>query len=251
MTRRQALLALASSVTWPILAKSGSGQKSIKKGWCGGDSDLHRLFETHWYYTWGPKNRPSSVCEFVPMIKGERGLKQGHALEKMDDISYLLGFNEPEREKQGNVSLEDAVDLWPEIEALAKKQNLRIGSPAPSSDKGGMEWFHSFMDEAKRRDLKVDFVAFHWYRSRDADKFEDQIKDLYREYKLPIWVTEFNGWSGSERENYTFLKEALRFLEKYSKVERYAYFNPKPEKKHSLLNVDGSLTRMGELYRDT
>lgn len=28
---------------------------------------------------------------------------------------------------------------------------------------------------------------------------------------MPVWLTEFNGWSGTERDNYDFLKQALRF----------------------------------------
>ena len=39
-------------------------------------------------------------------------------------------------------------------------------------------------------------------------------------------------------------------LEKEKSIERYAYFEPGKGKEHSLLTADGSLTRMGELYRD-
>ena len=73
---------------------------------------------------------------------------------------------------------------------------------------------------------------------------------LAKEYDLPVWVTEFNGWSGEERDHYDFLKDSLRFLEKSRYVERCAYFNPPAGKAHSLLSADGKLTRMGELCRD-
>ena len=44
--------------------------------------------------------------------------------------------------------------------------------------------------------------------------------------------------------------DSLRFLSRSRGVERYAYFNPAKGKPHSLLKEDGSLSRMGELYRD-
>ena len=113
-----------------------------------------------------------------------------------------------------------------------------------------MQWLDTFMEKAKRQKLRIDFVAVHWYRSRDAGEFESFIKKLDRDYRLPVWVTEFNGWSGPEDEHYQFLKKSLRFLERSKTVERYAYFNPGKGKPHSLIDSSGKITRMGELYRD-
>ena len=249
MNRRQALQSLAA-LSLPAIANAVPGSGSKKKGWAGGDAKLHKLFGANWYYTWSPKTRSSKEAEFIPMIKTEGSLKQSSAIKSMGDIKYLLGFNEPERKKQGNISIERALDLWPKLEAIAKAKNLRIGSPAPSSDNPGMKWLDTFMEQAKKRKLQIDFVAVHWYRGRDAGEFEAFIKKLDRDYRLPIWVTEFNGWSGPEDEHYDFLKKSLRFLEKSKTVERYAYFNPGKGKPHSLINNDNSPTRMGELYRD-
>lgn len=248
MNRRHALATLASLLPAPLWGASPGAPK--KKGWAGGDASLHRLFGAHWYYTWSPKTRPSKAIEFVPMIKGEWSLKQAGAIKSMGGISHLLGFNEPERRKQGNLSIERALALWPKLVEIAEAKELRLGSPAPSSDRAGMAWFGEFMAQAKRRKLRVDFIAMHWYRSRDAGEFESFVKELARDHRLPIWITEFNGWSGPENEHYEFLQKSLHFLERNSDVERYAYFNPGTGKPHSLVAKNGSLTRMGELYRD-
>lgn len=248
MNRRQALATLASAL--PAVAMGASASASTKKGWAGGDARLHKLFGAHWYYTWSPKTRPSKAIEFVPMIKGEWSLHQADDIKSMNGVSHLLGFNEPERTTQGNVTVARALDLWPKLAGIAKARNLRLGSPAPSSDRAGMAWLEAFMNQAKRRSLKIDFLAVHWYRSRDADAFEAFIKELVREHRRPVWVTEFNGWSGPEPEHHRFLKDSLRFLERNSDVERYAYFNPGEGKPHSLVARDGSPTRLGELYRD-
>ena len=252
ITRRQTLgiLGMAAAFPWVTFAESKPASK--KKGWCGDDDSLHELFRASWYYSWQPTTSSSSTMEFVPMIKSEHNIESIPRIGEATEGSALLGFNEPEQETQGNVTLERALELWPQLVAFAEKRNLRLGSPAPSSNGKGMKWFEAFMDEANRRKLRVDFIAMHWYRSRSAADFEGFIKDLTRKYRRPIWITEFNGWSGPEKENYDFLKGTLRFMERASSnVERYAYFNPHPGEPHSLLNLDGSLTRMGELYRDT
>ena len=237
MNRRQALQSLAA-LSFPLIA-DGAPASSAKKGWAGGDAKLHKLFGARWYYTWSPKTRTSRDIEFIPMMKGEWSLKQTGSVKSMGDIKHLLAFNEPERVKQGNVTVERALALWPQLEALAKAKNLRIGSPAPSSDAAGMKWLDAFMEKAKRQKLKVDFVAVHWYRSRDAGEFESFIKKLDRDYRLPVWVTEFNGWSGPEKEHYDFLKKSLAFLEKSKSVERYAYFNPAKGTSHCLVTKEG------------
>lgn len=224
---------------------------SRKKGWAGNNGEFHKKFGAHWYYNWMP-NRGPAHPEYVPMIKGGFNVntKTFNKIRGYKGITSLLGYNEPERSKQGNISVDRAIQLWPKLVELAEQKNLRLGSPAPSSDQGGMRYLEEFMKRADKADLRVDFIAIHWYRGRDVDAFERFIDDLDRKYDRPIWLTEFNGWSGPEGENYKFLKDALKFLEKEKAVERYAYFNPPAGKPHSLLTRDRKLTRMGELYRD-
>lgn len=251
ITRRRWISSAATASLATPLALAAPHEASRKKGWAGGNVNMHRTFGAHWYYNWTPK-RGNSDREFVPMVKGAWNVeeRQFNAIRGYGGVTHLLGYNEPERQDQGNLRLDKALDLWPKLVTLAEQKNLKLGSPAPSSDQGGMAYLDRFMTEAKRRKLRVDFVAVHWYRSRDPDAFEDFVKELRREYRLPVWITEFNGWSGPEKEHYKFLKDSLRFLERSRDVERYAYFEPGRGKEHSLLNKDGSLTRMGELYRD-
>lgn len=214
---------------------------------------MHRAFGVHWYYTWWHGGNRNDTIEFVPMIKGRKDMSGNGsftAIERLPGVRHLLGYNEPERDDQGNLSVAEALEHWPRLQALASAKNLPLSSPAPSSDARGMAWFEAFMTEAKRRKLKIDMIAMHWYRSRNPDDFSAFIKQLSRSYRLPIWITEFNGWSGSERENYDFLRPTLKFLERERSVERYAYFNPARGTGPSLHRLDGSLSRLGELYRD-
>lgn len=232
-------------------AFGASGDVSLKKGWSGGNSGIHKSIGANWYYNWTPGGNGSGI-EFVPMIKGGFNVndKAFKRIRGYENATALLGYNEPERTKQGNLSVEAGIKHWPKLVKLAEEMNLRLGSPAPSSDLGGLKWLERFMEQAEDKDLRVDFIAVHWYGGTDAGRFEGMIDSLYRNYRRPIWVTEFNGWSGTEDEHYDFLKDSLKFLERDRNVERYAYFEPGKGKPHSLFKKDGSLTRMGELYRD-
>ncbi len=242
-----AALPLASALpAWGALL--GKANASGKKGWAGGDSNAHFTFGAKWYYNWTPSSDGGNI-EFVPMVKREGDISQLDQLGS-SDLKHLLGYNEPERGDQGNLTIEQGLNLWPKLAELAAKKNIPLGSPAPSSDTRGMAWLTEFMRQAKRRKLRVDFIAIHWYRSRDAAAFATWLNELERTFRLPVWVTEFNGWSGPEREHYEFLRAALRNLDHSHHVERYAYFEPGAGKPHSLYKADGGLSRMGELYRD-
>ncbi len=249
MNRRR-FIAAGSLATLATSSGRKGSEPSLKKGWAGGNHNYIKTFGAHWHYTWSLGNR-SKGTSFVPMLKGKKQTNNNalKTLSSYPNLPHLLGYNEPERAKQGNLSIEEALAFWPKLQALAEKKNSRLGSPAPSSDNGGLNWLDSFMTEAKRRKFKVDFVAVHYYRSHNPDELEDFIDSIAQKYRLPIWLTEFNGWSGSINEHEKFLKQALKFLEKERKVERYAYFNPPKGKNHSLLNPDGSLSSLGELYQ--
>ncbi|MGJ8644914.1 MAG: glycosyl hydrolase [Luteolibacter sp.] len=249
VTRRSFLSGIAATLAAGN-TYAATSEISKKKGWCGGNAGHHKKFGVSWYYNWTP-NKGSSDAEFVPLIKKkwDMGKKPFDKIRGYENVSHILGFNEPEREKQSNISVQDAIKLWPKITALADQKNLRVGSPASTADAAGMAWTARFMDQIDKKNLRVDFLTLHWYGTPNSDHFEKYIDNMEKKYSLPMWITEFNGWSGSEADNYKFLKDALRYLERNRDVERYAYYNPKG-KPHSLLKNDGSLTRMGELYRD-
>ena len=250
ITRRNFLAGIAASVAAGNV-QAQEAKTALKKGWCGGKVEHHERFNVGWYYNWGPSGG-SDAAEFVPLIKRKKDLSKW-ALNKIrsyDDVTHLLGFNEPEREKQSNMTVKEAISYWPQLMDIAAEKNLKLGSPAVSGDKGGMDWIREFMDQADKKDLKVDFFAVHWYGGTDADKLEGFLDGYEKKYRLPIWLTEFNAWSGTESENYSFLKKSLRFLERSRNIERYAYFNFKAGRAQALMNADGTLTRMGEAYRD-
>ena len=238
------LIALVLCASAQAQTPAGQGKKKGLAGWSG----EHRAkVGAVWYYNWGPKpDGNAGAAEFVPMVKGPNFEWQLAEARKITGPGKnLLGFNEPERASQGNLTVERAIELWPKL----METGARLGSPATSSDGAGMAWLERFMAEVEKRKLRVDFIAVHWYRSADPAAFEDWLKELDRKYRRPVWITEFNGWKVGEREHERFMKGAVRALERLSFVERYAYFTWSPGQPGSLFKADLSLSKVGEIYR--
>lgn len=253
----RSLLGTPLAAALPVVARDAPVVK--KKGLAGWDAASRNALKVSWYYNWGPDGAPHDGIEFIPMIKGKGRMDEEYmgraAAHKKSGVKHLLGFNEPERADQGNLTVEEAVEAWPKLAQLG----FRLGSPAPSSDGKGMDWLDAFMKEARKKKLQVDFIALHWYRSADVSAFESWLKEVNRAYRKPIWLTEFNPWRGhDERTHLEFLRGTLRVLERASYVERYAYFNPGDEgnlfakgKEDAADNTGPKpLSKLGVLYRD-
>ena len=209
-----------------------------------------------WYYNWGSNSDfNSSQSDFVPMVFSGRTLKKTYPF----NFSHILGFNEPDNENQANLSSSLAFQLWPQIVSKAKSlkpNSALIGSPAMagSSLREG-SWLPIFMGFKP----EVDFIAVHWYKGPDAEKFKRDIKNIIDYYNLPVWVTEFAPQTtGSSRENpnkYTqneineFIKQTVQWMEKESMVHRYAWHNSKIDGSTScLFKEDGTLSETGKVY---
>jgi DNA-binding HxlR family transcriptional regulator len=141
----------------------------------------------------------------------------------------------------------------------------RLGSPAPANAK----WLDSFMPEALRRGLRVDFVCLHRYPDISdpgaVDEVEGIIEDAHRKFGLPIWLTEsgaadVSAWRQRQLSKPTpemaqnFLARLLAMLERQPWVERYAWFADRVGKEYGLGTIfepkASRLTAIGEIYRD-
>lgn len=258
MDRRSALRLLSATGIAPsLLAQTSTDSErparpSPKKGWGGDRASAREQFGCAWWYNWGCRGAGTPGYEFVPQVKGNRLPLVDAEISQVNDrgAKAILGYNEPERKDQGNVELEAALTAWPRLTAFAEQRGLRVGSPSNSSDNGGGAYLRAFMEGAKTRRLKVDFLVVHWYRSASPDAFEAWLRDLNSAYRLPIWIKEFNAmYTGADEGGHQrFLRGAMRTLERLRFVERYAYFNP-GNGPAALFSPDGSLSKLGEIYR--
>ena len=132
-----------------------------------------------WFYTWQPHpmriTKPDRV-EFVPMIWGETFVEPKQLELAKKSGSVLLGFNEPDLPDQANLTVKQALDLWPHLTATG----MRLGSPATAADPSlSGSWLEQFMDGAKARGYRVDFVCVHWYGEKfDIDRAVRRLKNF-------------------------------------------------------------------------
>jgi hypothetical protein len=249
----------------PVSPKKGVGTwdfRSVKAG--------ISQAQVSWYYNWTvDKSRlPSSQkAKFVPMVWSASAVTDANLKRaKATGSEALLAFNEPDRPEQANMTVQQAIDLWPKLEATG----MRLGSPAPAAD-GALQdgWLDWFLRLAKSRGYRVDFITLHWYgKTFDASAVQalhDYVQSVHDRYGLPIWVTEFalinfatespdpkHANYPSDAEQSQFIKSSTAMLESLQYVERYAWFALPTITSASgsgLCREDGTLTAAGQAYR--
>ena len=210
-----------------------------------------------WFYDWNISTRSSPDIEYVPIRQNRwwPGLNQDW---RDRGALHLLGFNEPDRPDQAKMTVDEAIQTWPQL----LRTGLRLGSPAPADS--GLNWLYEFMDKADAAGLRVDFVAVHYYRAFHdpgdpkgaARQLQNFLKGVHDRTKRPIWVTEWNNganWTRepkpNERQQRDAIREMIRMMDETPYVERYAIYNWVEDVRHVKRN-DGSLTPAGEAYRD-
>jgi hypothetical protein len=220
----------------------------------------------HWFYTWGtdlPFEKKPQNAEFISMFWGKGNVTDANIayVKKMKDsgrIKYVLGFNEPDLADQSNMSVDEALALWPKLESIG----LPLGSPAAAWPT--VTWIYEFLDKAKAQKRRVDFICVHMYVGLDDVHFVGVLKDLHDKYNLPIWITEFatvdDAAKTVEANRYTpeqvlaFMQRLLPQLEDLPYVQRYSWFSSSLNSSRlwpsALVAADGSLTTLGKWYAD-
>jgi hypothetical protein len=228
----------------------------------GGAGEALRDVKASWFYDWSPDGAadlaPAGV-EFVPMIWGAGAVNMATLNRAKAHGTVLLGFNEPDLAGQANMTVELALDLWPQLMATG----MRLGSPAPAwgADQPG-GWLDRFMNGARARGYRVDFITVHWYGSyfgpAATDHLRSYLQAVYDRFRLPIWLTEYAliNFSGSpmfpsQEQQAQFVRSSTAMMAGLSFVERYAWFAlPSAKPGDTGLYLDGRTPTMaGAAYR--
>ncbi|WP_199511116.1 glycoside hydrolase family protein [Nucisporomicrobium flavum] len=211
-----------------------SGKKGVSTWQFDGLSGAVKDVGAKWYYNWGTNNDAMPAdAEFVPMIWDENVVTAANLAKVKSEGSTLLGFNEPDLAGQAEMTVEQALGLWPQLQSTG----MRLGSPAVAyggDTPGG--WLDRFMTGARQRGLKVDFITLHWYGSDFSDaavgQFMGYVQAVHNRYNLPIWVTEYGlmNFTGTPKFPDTaqitaFITNSTKQLNAASYVERYAWFS--------------------------
>jgi hypothetical protein len=217
-----------------------------------------------WYYNWAATPNGISApanASYVPMIWGAASVTAATLAQVSGEGHVLLGFNEPDLGSQSNMTVAQALGLWPKLMATG----MALGSPAVASGAatpGG--WLDQFMAGAKQRGYRVNFITVHWYGGDFAagpavQQLESYLQAIYARYHLPVWLTEFalTSYSGgtaafpAEAQQAAFLTAAANMLDGLSYVQRYAWF-ALPTSSGSgttgLFNPGPSVTQVGQAF---
>ncbi|GAA3304780.1 hypothetical protein GCM10020218_105020 [Dactylosporangium vinaceum] len=255
-TRTAAPSPSASRTSGPSVKKKGVSTWQFT-----GLSDAMRNVGSGWYYNWSPDNDSMPApAEFVPMIWGAANVTDTTLAKVRTEGTTLLGFNEPDMQGQANMTVEQALSLWPRLQSTG----MRLGSPAVAwgGDQAG-GWLDRFMTGARQQNKRVDFITLHWYGSDFSDaavgQFLGYVQRVHDRYNLPIWITEYGlmNFSGTPKFPNTaqitsFITRTTTQMQATAYIERYAWFSL-PAVGDSLpygLYKDGSTpTPAGEAYR--
>ena len=171
-----------------------------KKGWAGGvGSDALTEAAPSISYDWDAAGNTENIdTEYVPM-RHNLGWQSFEIINSRENVSHVLGYNEPERPDQSDMSVEDAIGQWPEL----FKSGLRIGSPVPSSTPHS--WLNQFMAICDSLNYRVDFVVSHAYQYQPTSWWDWMIPATSTaafSNGRPVWITEWNNGANWTSESW-------------------------------------------------
>lgn len=210
-----------------------------KKGWAGSDFNQYTKTQSTWRYDWSAGGNTSNYVQYVP-IKQNAGWPGWSEISNKQNVSHVLGFNEPDQADQSNMKFQTMIDIWPDY----MRTGLRIGSPAfanPWNGANGGTLF-DFIKKCEELNYRVDFVALHCYwGGKSPQNWYNDLKSIYQQVKRPLWITEWNNganwttetWPTSDKslsaanaaKQLNDIKGILNVLDTASFIERYSIYN--------------------------
>lgn len=230
-----------------------------KKGKAGWDPNI---LDGTTYYDWNVGGSSSDDIEYA-LIRQNAGWPSWGSINEKSNVSHLLGFNEPDRPDQSNMTFQAMLDQWPDF----MKSGLRIGSPAWSSEWNGVPGggnLFDFVDKCDELSYRMDFVALHCYWVKSPQQWYNDLKYIYERTGRPLWITEWNNganwttesWPDADR-GYTDanaqkqledIKGILQVLDTAHFIERYFIYDWVQDCRAMVL--DNQLTLAGEYYAE-
>ncbi|KAL9005063.1 MAG: hypothetical protein Q9188_002136 [Gyalolechia gomerana] len=224
--------------------------------WVSDTSDLT------WYYNYLSTPSPvfdnATQLQFVPMLWGPSTTFLSDVKSQIDsgaNISYVLGFNEPDGggATGGSAMPADmAAEIWQrEMEPL-KDMGVKLGGPAVTGSPNGFVWLQNFFT-ACNGNCSVDFIPVHWYGNFEGlASHVGQVRGTYQ--NLTMWVTEYANNNVDLKESQSFYNQSSQFFDRIDYITHYSYFgsfrssvsNVGPNA--AMLTEKGELTDIGSWY---
>jgi len=190
-----------------------------------------------WYLTWSTTHDGIVTprgAQFVPMVRAAASVTPAALAQAEQAGQALLTFNEPDLATQANMTVGQALSIWPKLMAT----RLQLASPAVATgaaSPGG--WLDRFMKGVEERHYRVNFIAVHWYGAdfqtgAAVAELKSYLERVHRRYDRPVWLTEYalidfavtSPVYPSGAEQAAFVTASVRMLDSLTFVQRYAWF---------------------------
>ena len=215
-----------------------------------------------WSYTWTPTPPSCPNIEMVPMIWGRTQFGQA----ALGNSPYLLGFNEPDRPDQANMTPDEGAQFWHEwIEG--RYPGRLLVTPA-ATDPGWLRAWRTAYESRYGKSPEMVVIGAHVYRRSlsEARATLAEFVQISREWGLPLWITEWAFvpcWmpGGSQKIALDYAQQFANDLDATPEVARWAWFGsrfdgseqwwpaswPMPDCSTSLFStMDGQPTAWGQ-----
>ncbi len=232
-----------------------------KKGWCGSGDAANDVAATNstWRYNWDTGGTTTSTVEYVPM-RHNLFWPSLSAANNNPGYTHFLGYNEPDRPDQANITVDQAIGGWPAF----MENGLRLGSPSTSDPFN--PWLAEFMTKADNLGYRVDFMALHCYWYKSTAQWASDLQYIYDKYKRPIWITEWNigaNWTGNSfpdgsvkltdanaTKHKNDLIAILNVLDNADYVERYSIYNWVEDSRAMTVTIDAGFMNRNPDYEN-
>ncbi|XP_045191141.2 uncharacterized protein LOC123547963 [Mercenaria mercenaria] len=266
--KRSILLFIAFLCVFLFVSFARGSRKKGVAAWAGDFrcDDFKVLNNLSWWYDW--KNdlttydaHVTNVCpasnvavpQFIPMVWKSKWDNRTH-LNFTRHTHFVLGYNEPDREDQANLTPQQVADIWPDIEK--QSHGRLLVSPAVAVH--DFKWYDEFFRLCNN--CRIDHIAAHAY-SCNANHIMSYLEKLYHRYHKKIWLTEFACPHATDDQPQLHLMQTLLpKLEAANYVFRYAWFMARVKRVFGdgfinpaaglLRNDSSTLTRIGHFYNN-
>ncbi|KAF4614287.1 hypothetical protein D9613_007994 [Agrocybe pediades] len=256
LAAEQGLMIHASTIGVRV---NGSGKVGL--AWSNANPEFINNFATakvSTVYNWSPDKidgLDALGLEYIPMLWGTTQIAAFQSLVVPGYASHVLGFNEPDREDQSNLSPAEAAVLWKQYIEPLKGSGYQLISPSISTGTTGVPWLHSFFSACDGRSF--DGVALH-VSTTDPNVFIQHLEEVHNEFNLPVWVTQFacedlgEGVGCTEDQGISFMNTVTAFMDDTDWVEKYFAFGLQAgvTGPNQLIDQNGLPTELGKVYID-
>lgn len=197
-----------------------------------------------WWMSWQTHPPCGAAGEHVPMIWGRQHVGLVHSLP--GGSGWLMGFNEPNRGDQANMSPQEAAHHWPQLESTGR----RLVSPAMAMSNTAIQWMREFLNACTG--CRVDAIAIHLYEANHGGV--QYWVNQYKQFGKPIWITEI-AFPGGVQHAAEEAHAIVNIFERDPQVHRYAWFKNRGDRGalagSSLIDYNGRHTQVGQAYAES